>query len=85
MSTDQRIRSRKAFRQPMAVIGICMTVFYIGFGSFLLLYPNLISAYPAFIQQLFAAMLLVYGVFRGWRVYNDYFRRQPETEAEIEA
>ncbi|MBL7806411.1 MAG: hypothetical protein JNN28_01260 [Saprospiraceae bacterium] len=73
MSTDERIRKRQSFRMPMLILGISMTVFYIGLGSWLLLDKSFIPDIQVEFRNIFAIMLLVYGAYRAWRVYADYF------------
>ena len=73
MSSDERIRNRRQFRNPMLILGITMTVFYFCFGTYLLLAPNALPNVPVEFRQIFAIMLLVYGSYRGWRMYKDYF------------
>ncbi len=73
MSTDERIRNRRGFRAPMMIFGISMTIFYLVLGLWLLLDKNFISGIPIEFRRIFAVLVLIYGVFRGWRVYVDYF------------
>lgn len=73
-TTDERIRNRKTFRNPMLILGFSMTFFYIGLSALLLLFPNFLSKIPEQFRNIFAIMLLIYGTYRGWRVYADYFR-----------
>lgn len=72
MSTDDRIRKRRSFRNPMIILGAVMTIFYIGLGALLLLYSNFLPKIPSDFRNVFAIMILVYGTYRGWRVYADY-------------
>jgi hypothetical protein len=73
MSTDERIRKRRSFRSPMLILGFAMTLFYLGLGALLLLDPTFLSGIPADFRNIFAFMVLIYGAYRGWRVYADYF------------
>jgi hypothetical protein len=72
-TTDDRIRNRRTFRRPMLWLGLAMTITYIGLGSLLLLNKSFLPAVSVEFRNIFATMLIVYGVFRGWRVYQDYF------------
>lgn len=74
MSSDERIKSRRSFRSPMFYIGLAMTVFYIILGIWLLLDPSFLRGVPPDFRNIFTAMVLIYGVFRGWRVWADYGR-----------
>ncbi|MBL7803953.1 MAG: hypothetical protein JNL02_09480 [Saprospiraceae bacterium] len=74
MSSDERIRKRQGpFRTAMLIIGLSMTIFFIGFGAWLLLVPASIPDLPAEYRNIFGVTVLVYGIYRGWRVYADYF------------
>lgn len=73
MSTDERIRKRRNFRMPLLILGLSMTAFYLGLGSWLLLDKSFLADIQLEFRNIFAIMLLVYGVYRGWRVYVDYF------------
>jgi hypothetical protein len=58
----------------MFYIGLAMTVFYIILGIWLLLDPSFLPGVPRDFRSIFTAMVLIYGVFRGWRVWADYGR-----------
>lgn len=73
MSSDDQIRNRRSFKMPLLILGVCMTVFYIGLGSLLLLNKTFLSGIQVEFRNIFAIMLLVYGTYRGWRVYADNF------------
>ena len=73
MSTDDRLRNRRTIRNPMLIFGFVMTVFYLGLGAYLLLNKSFLPNIPIEFRNIFATMLLVYGGYRGWRVYADYF------------
>jgi len=73
MSTDDRIRNRRSFRNPMLIMGMAMAIFFAFFGAYLLLDKNFLSQIPAQFRNIFAVMVLLYGLFRGWRVYSEYF------------
>jgi hypothetical protein len=76
MHTDERVRNRRSFRQPMFLIGIAMTVFYICLGGLLLLNKNFLPNISEQFRNIFAAMVLIYGTYRGWRFYADYFKQK---------
>ena len=73
MSADERIRRRNGIRRPMLILGAVMTLIYLALGSYILLVPSFVPAIPAQFREIFASMLLIYGVYRGWRTYADYF------------
>lgn len=57
----------------MLILGLSMTAFYVVLGAWLLLDKNFLGYIPTEFRTIFAIMLLVYGSYRGWRVYADYF------------
>lgn len=72
MSTsDDRVRRRANARLPILILGGAMTLFYLGLGSAILLFPNILPKIPAEFRNIFAGMLLIYGAYRGWRIYAD--------------
>jgi len=71
MSTDERIRKRKSFKLPLIILGVSMTIFYFVIGSLLLFDKNFLAGIQVEFRNIFAVMLLVYGAYRGWRVYAD--------------
>ena len=73
MSTDDRIRTRRNFRNPMLILGGTMTIFYLALGSYILVEKSFLPGIPADFRTVFDVMLLIYGAYRGWRVYADYF------------
>ncbi|HNL38602.1 MAG TPA: hypothetical protein PKL15_01495 [Saprospiraceae bacterium] len=74
MSSDDRIRKKQGpFRTSMLILGISMTLFFIGFGLWLLLVPGAVPDLPAEYRNIFGVTVVVYGLYRGWRVYADYF------------
>lgn len=72
MFSDDRIRRKKAVKQPLLILGAAMTLIYIGLGAMLFLNPQFLSGIQTEFRDIFATMLLVYGVFRGWRFWQDY-------------
>lgn len=73
MSTDERIRKRRHFRTPLLILGVTMTLFYLGLGAWLLLDKSFLVGIPVEFRNIFAVMVLVYGTYRGWRLYADHF------------
>ncbi len=72
MFSDDRIRRKKAVRMPLLILGASMTIIYIALGSWLFLDPSFLPGIQTEFRNIFAVMLLVYGVFRGWRFWQDY-------------
>jgi amino acid permease len=76
MSTNDRIRNSRKFRNPMLILGIAMTAFYVVLGSLLLFVKNFLPEVGTEFRNIFAGMLIVYGIYRGWRVYADYYQNK---------
>ncbi|MCC6462753.1 MAG: hypothetical protein IT260_19960 [Saprospiraceae bacterium] len=73
MSTDENLRQRRFIRNPMLILGFVMTAIYVCLGAWLLLDSSFLPGIPSEFRNIFASMLLLYGIYRGWRVYADYF------------
>jgi hypothetical protein len=73
MSTDERIRKKRSFRNPMLLLGAAMTIFYVVLGSWILIDPAFLPYIPDSFRNVFALLVLIYGSYRGWRVWADYF------------
>lgn len=74
-SSDDRIRDpRGPLRKTMLIVGLTMTLFFIGFGAWILLDPNAMAGMQPQYRTIFGATVLIYGIFRGWRIYNDYIK-----------
>jgi hypothetical protein len=71
MSSDDRIRNKRSFRNPMLLMGLVMTVFYVVLGSWLLFDKSALPGIPDDFRKIFAVMVLIYGSYRGWRVWAD--------------
>ena len=71
-TTDERIRQHKKLRQPMFILGITMTIIYVLLGAYLLLDKRYFQGMEPEFLNIFAVLLLIYGFYRGWRVYNDF-------------
>jgi hypothetical protein len=72
MFSDDRIRRKKAVKQPLLILGASMTLIYLGLGAWLFLDKNFLPGIQTEFRNIFATMLLVYGFFRGWRFWQDY-------------
>ena len=76
MSTDDRIRNTRKFRNPLFILGIAMTAFYVILGSLLLFVKDFLPEVRSEFRNIFAGMVIIYGVYRGWRVYADYYQKK---------
>ncbi len=73
MSSDDRIRKRPNLRTPIVLMGAAMAIFFVCFGAYLLIDQSFLPHIPTEFRNIFAVMVLIYGVFRGWRVYSEHF------------
>ncbi|MBK8555345.1 MAG: hypothetical protein IPL65_06010 [Lewinellaceae bacterium] len=71
-STAERLRHRSGIKTPMMILGVTMTLFYIGLGCYILLNKDFLGNIPADLRKVFAIMILVYGAYRGYRLYADH-------------
>jgi hypothetical protein len=67
-------RVRRQIQSPMRLLGIVMTIIYVALGAYMFFYGA--ARYPDVLTpeyaQLFGGMLIVYGLYRGWRVRSDF-------------
>lgn len=70
---DHREQRARRTRLPMLILGFTMTLVYIGLGAMLLADQSFFSGISGEFRNIFAVLLLLYGAYRGWRVYSDYF------------
>ncbi|MCA0238383.1 MAG: hypothetical protein LCH81_18565 [Bacteroidetes bacterium] len=76
MSSHDRIRNSRSYRNPMLLIGIAMTTFYVVLGALLLFAKDFLPDVRTEFRNIFAGMLIVYGIYRGWRVYADFYQNK---------
>ncbi len=76
MSSHDRIRNSRSYRNPMLLIGIAMTTFYVVLGALLLFVKDFLPDVRTEFRNIFAGMLIVYGIYRGWRVYADFYQNK---------
>ncbi len=66
-------RRRRQVRMPMLILGGVMILFYLIMGGVLLAKPDWFPGVAIEILRIFGAMLLIYGGYRAWRLYSEYF------------
>ena len=62
------------YQKSMMVVGVMMTLVYLGLAAFIFLYGDRFTAIPKEFKPVFASILLMYGIFRGWKVYQKFFQ-----------
>jgi hypothetical protein len=65
-------RVRRGIQRPMILLGIVMTLAYLCLGGFILLFPQYFQQIPNEFRLVFGGMLIVYGLYRGWRIWADF-------------
>jgi hypothetical protein len=73
-TTHERLRTKTGFRHTMLIFGITMTIFYLGLGAYLLIDKKFLAYLSSDLRNIFAGMLIIYGFYRGYRVYADYYK-----------
>ena len=63
------------FEAVMKYIGIVLAILYVGMGLAVILRANEIFDISATYALPLGSILVVYGLFRGYRVYQKYFQR----------
>ncbi|MCS6928811.1 MAG: hypothetical protein NZM43_04860 [Saprospiraceae bacterium] len=71
---QHREHRRRTLRGPLLIFGTVMTIIYLSLGVLLLAKRDFFADIPIEFRNIFAVLLLVYGLYRGWRVYWDYYR-----------
>ncbi len=71
---QHRDNRRRTLRGPVMILGTVMTFVYLGLGILLLVKKDFFADIPIEFRNIFAVLLIVYGLYRGWRVYWDYYR-----------
>lgn len=74
MSSNDRIRNSRRFRSPMLIIGITMTSVFVVMGCLLLFVKGFLPEVTGPSRNIFGGVLIIYGVYRGWRVYDDHYK-----------
>jgi hypothetical protein len=64
----------RLMKQILALFGVLMTIFYIGFGLYFALFNNLFfldnnNKNFQFLIRLFGFTIALYGIYRGYRTY----------------
>jgi hypothetical protein len=72
MPTDDRLRQRSSIRRPILIFGIAMTAFYLILGAYLFIDKSFLPGIPSDFRNIFAGLLVLYGIYRGYRIYVDH-------------
>jgi hypothetical protein len=80
-TTHERLRAKPGIRNAMLIFGITMTLVYLCIGMYLLLQKKFLGWLPSDLRNIFAGMLLIYGLYRGYRVYVDYYKTNTSSES----
>ncbi len=70
MSTNDR--NRATIRSTMLLMGLLMIILFIGLGAYILFNPAFAKVINGQYRPLFGGMLILYGLYRSWRIYVDY-------------
>jgi len=60
----------------MKYMGILMVVVYLVFGVIVLSGPQDVFYLPEPYARIFGVVLILYGAFRGYRIYRHYFQQE---------
>ena len=72
--SDDRIRGR--IRLPLIIMGGFMVLFYLGMGSYILFDGSFLPKIPEQFRTIFASLLIIYGGYRSWRLYEDHIKKK---------
>jgi uncharacterized protein YjeT (DUF2065 family) len=74
---DHRERQKLAVADQVSrVFGIIMVVLYIVLGTTIILKAHLMSNIPENTARMFGVVLILYGLFRAYKVYLRYFKAE---------
>jgi hypothetical protein len=65
-------RNRSTIRAAMLIMGILMILLFVGLGAYILLTPAFAKVISPQYRPVFGGMLILYGLYRSWRIYTDY-------------
>jgi amino acid permease len=61
-------------RTGFMIVSIIMTIVYLCLAGYMFVRGDQFINMPAEFTKVFAAILLMYGLFRGWKTYETYFK-----------
>ncbi|MEZ4919179.1 MAG: hypothetical protein R2792_08745 [Saprospiraceae bacterium] len=70
-NTHERIKQKTGLRSPMFIFGGFMTLFYLGLGTAILVNKSFLQGIPVDFRSIFAILLIIYGLYRGYRIFAD--------------
>ncbi len=73
MSFRRRNADQSPVRRAMMVLSIVMTLVYLGLAAWAFFNANSFPGLEPQFTKLFAAILLMYGLFRAWKTWETYF------------
>jgi uncharacterized membrane protein (DUF106 family) len=59
--------------RPMMYISILMTIVYLCLAAFVYFSKTVLPGIDPAMKSVFAAIILMYGLFRAWKTYDTYF------------
>ena len=68
-NTHDRLKKKRG--NPMMIFGSAMTLFYLGLGSTLMINNSFLPSFTSEFRPIFAVMLIIYGLYRGYRLFVD--------------
>ncbi len=74
LGSNPRDQRASLFTKTMKLFGIIMVLVYIGFGVAVITNNNRITQIPRQYAIPLGGFLIVYGCFRGFRLYQEIFR-----------
>jgi FtsH-binding integral membrane protein len=66
---------RNGLKKTYLIFGISMTLVFIALGASILLKSDFFPRLPLEYRSMFAWVLIVYGLFRAFRIYQNYSKR----------
>lgn len=71
MDIRDRLKNDKIYNSTMLFYAGFMTLFYVFAGGYLIYRKQLLVGIPYSVQTVLGVMMILYGLFRGYRIFND--------------
>ena len=73
----QKYKRKSAGRKALFIMGVLFSLLYLGLGIIFLFVKNLPFQMAPAMKTVFGAVLMVYGLFRAARLWQEFNRKEP--------
>jgi hypothetical protein len=64
--------------RPMMYVSILMTIVYFCLAAFVFFSKTILPGIDPAMKNVFASVILMYGLFRAWKTYDTYFQNRDD-------